>query len=524
MSICIVPRAAASVLVPTIAAALVVTPAAHAQWSTTYDQTYYPGEFNWQFRRYYPAADRLFNAFDFGHAILYETLWSKPEVAVPELEGKWYRRLTREILLHPPRLPLEEGAVEIGYAKLAPEAKQMFDWAHVFHRQVYDVWADERIPLARKDAEVARLIAYYRSRPDIAFSTKPKSMELMQEQPYSLAFRQNFPKFNGLIWAYHWLQVGLYEPLVTGRDVDERQAGVRLALARFWQMLDDPPRTMPYVMPMTAAVAPTFAARYPEAAIIFDNLHSMHDVVSDILANPSVPRDRKRAEIMRAVQLFRDDTSFVMPVEAWRTMAGEMGIENMGGPAVGFEADLPTPTVTRGAVMEHDEQTGEMTGMKVGEMTGAHDSTAAGHSPEHQDSTRDTARSDTTRPPMQHAPMHHGGGLTDSAAMHHMMEMHMRMMADPVIRRRMMADTTMRRMMLEMTPHLPAEHRERMMRMMRDTTNAQPPPRPGPPAQRPPEHRHPPTASSAATSRVIVWARLQGSGERRTKTKEVREG
>ena len=84
----------------------------------------------------------------------------------------------------------------------------------------------------------------------------------------------------------------------------ERQAGVRATVARFWQMLQDPPRTLPYQMPMTPAVAPTFAARYPEAAIIFDNLHSMHDVVSDVLANDRVPRNRKRAEILRAAFRF----------------------------------------------------------------------------------------------------------------------------------------------------------------------------------------------------------------------------
>jgi hypothetical protein len=53
-------------------------------------------------------------------------------------------------------------------------------------------------------------------------------------------------------------------------------------------------------MPMTPSVAPRFATRYPEAAIIFDNLHSMHDVISDILANDAVPRGRKRDEILRA--------------------------------------------------------------------------------------------------------------------------------------------------------------------------------------------------------------------------------
>lgn len=472
------------------AAALVVTmggltpTSAAAQWSTTYEQFYLPGKFNWQFRHYYPAADRLFNAFDFGHAILYETLWTDFDGSVRELEEAWYNRLTKEILLHPPRVPLEEAAIEIAYAKLAPEAKNMFDWAHLFHRQVYDVWADERIPPNEKDAKVAELLRYYKSRPDIAFSSKPKSMMLMQEQPYSLAFRKNYPKFNGLIWAYHWLQIGLYEPLVVGRTVDEKQAGIRAALARFWQMLQEPPRTMPYVMPMTAAVAPEFAKRYAEAAIIFDNLHSMHDVVSDILANPSVPRDRKRAELMLAARRYRDDTSFVMTEPAWRTMAEHMGVENMGGLPVGVLWPLPTPTVTYGAVMTHDERTGEMTGFKYGMATGGeHAGMKMGPQP------ADSARRDT----IDHARMGHdsagrqpdtsgvrreGHQMADSTrraaadsgapSMEQMMELHMRMMSDTVIRQRIMADTVMRRMMQDMMRVMPADHRGHMEAMMRE--------------------------------------------------------
>ena len=368
----------------TLAATATLPATAGAQWVTTHEQFYLEAPHNWEFRERYAHADRLFNAFDYGHAILYETLWTRPDAPAAVLEDEIYGRLTQRVLVRPPRVPLEEAAIEIRYAQLAPEAKQMFDWAHILHRQVYDVWADESIPVARKDAEVERLVAYYRSRRDLAFSARPKSMALMQEQPYSLAFRQKYPKFNGLIWGYHWLQVGLYEPLVTGRDADARQAGVRATVTRFWQMLADPPRTLPYQMPMTAAIAPAFAARYPEAAIIFDNLHSMHDVVSDILANPDVPRDRKRAEILRAARLYRDDTSYVMPVEAWRTMSAHMGVENMGGPAVGFLPALPTPTVTYGAVMTHDDRTGAMTGFRYGGATGgghgAHGAHGAGDS------------------------------------------------------------------------------------------------------------------------------------------------
>jgi hypothetical protein len=477
-------------------AALPVTEA-RAQWVMTHDQFYLEAKHNWQFRKRYQAADRLFNAFDFGHAILYETLWSTPNAPTSELERRWYDRLTERILVDPPHVPLEETAIEPGYAKLAPEAKVMFEWAHILHRQVYDVLSDQRLSEPQREAEIARLVAYYRTRPDVAFSSKPKSMALMQEQPYSLAFRRNYPKFNGLIWAYHWLQVGLYEPLLVNRTPESQQAGVRATVARFWQMLESPPSRMPHVMPMTAAIAPTFTQRYQEAAIIFDNLHSMHDVISDVLANPSVPRNRKRAEIILAARRFRDDTSFVMTVEAWRTMAQHMGIENMGGPAVNFLTDLPKPTVTYGAVMTHDDRTGEMTGFKFGSATGgqhagmAHGAVAApdtaragaGHAAHGQTGVRadSAAARPAATPSDPHAAMGHrtpasGGDTSGAARANEMMVLHMRMMEDPVIRRRMMADTAMRRMMTEMVETMPAEHREHMEQLMREgsTTRAAP--------------------------------------------------
>ena len=453
-------------------------PDANAQWVTTNEQFYLQAPHNWTFRNRHQAADRLFNAFDYGHAILYETLWTKPNGAAALLEEKEYDYLTRKVLIEPPRVPLEEAAIEVAYVKLAPEAKTMFEWAHILHRQLYDVLAADDLSQAEKDAEVARLLAYYKSRPDVAFSSKPKSMELMQEQPYSLAFRQKYPKFNGLIWAYHWLQVGLYEPLLVNDTPDSRQAGVRATVARFWQMLDAPPGKMPHQMPMTAAVAPNFAARYPEAAIIFDNLHSMHDVISDILANPEVPRDAKRSEIMRAARLYRDDSSYIMPIQAWLTMSEEMGIENMGGPAVGFLPDLPVPTVSYGAVMQHDSQTGRMTGMKSGEMTGA----MAGM--DHSRMDVPTAE-DTLKPATDHDAMGHGvGAATDSSLTASLMDMQMRMLADTAIRRRILGDSILRRSLLEMIPSLPDGHRGRLEEMMRDTLQSPAPAKRPRPAQR----------------------------------------
>ena len=437
------------------AAALVLglaAPAA-AQWSQTYHDFYLPAEHNWTFRRNYAAADRLFNAFDYGHAILYEKLYTRPGAPMSELEEKEYDFITRRLLVHPPRLPLEEAAIEVEYAKLAPEAKMMFDWAHLLHRQIYDVLADERLSQAEKDAEVADLLRFYKTRPDIAFSSRPKNMELMEGQYYSTAFREGWPKFNGLIWGYHWLQVGLYEPLMTGRTQEERQVGVTGAVTRFRQMLVNAPEHMPRVMPMTAAIAPTFAARYPEAAIIFDNLHAMHDVISDILASPKVPREKKREEILTAARRYRDDTSFVMSVDEWRGMAQMMGTNNMGGPVIGFLAGFPEPTLPRGAVMAGMEH-GGMQGMQHQAGAGQdhagmrHDSTAGGQG---QMQGMEHAGMAGMQPGRSAMPgMQHDSAAPDAMSMQRMMAIHERMMADPVIRARVAANPELQRMMSEM--------------------------------------------------------------------------
>jgi hypothetical protein len=323
-------RARAAILAVT----LVLADAGSARAQTFYEQIYLPASHNWVFRDNYPGADRLFNAFDYGHAILYEILYGRPRAPESALEQEQFDFITQRLLVHPPAIPLEESAIGPSYVRLVPEVKQMFEWAHLLHRQIYDVWADERIPDAEKDARIAQLLRYYKSRDDLAFSSAPKSMELMEGQYYSRVFRERYPKFNGLIWSYHWLQVALYDALMSGATRTERQANVAATVARFRCQLADAPARMPRVMPMTAAVAPRFAERYPEVAIIFDNLHSMHDVVSDILASPKVPRSRKRAEILKAAAMYRDSASFITTRDDWRAMSAAMGVGRMGGAAM----------------------------------------------------------------------------------------------------------------------------------------------------------------------------------------------
>ena len=282
------------------------------------EQFYYPGSFNWAFLGEYPEAARLFNAFDYGHAVLYERLTTAPHGDPDWLEARQFDYITQDLLVHPPRLPIAEGAIYPGYLDRYWPAALAFDWAHLFHRQVYDALADTRRGAASRDSLVERLTDYYLSRRDLAFAPVPKAMSLMMDQPYSGAFERAYPRLNGLIWAYHWLQVGLYEPLTVEEASGARHAGVDAAVARFRAMIPD---SFPGIMPMTPMVAPTFTARHPRAAAVFDNLHTLHDIISDILVSDVVAPEKKRAAIEAALAEFRDATRNVMPDEEWRGAA-----------------------------------------------------------------------------------------------------------------------------------------------------------------------------------------------------------
>ena len=296
------------------------------------EQFYYPGRFNWTFLKNYPEAARLFNAFDYGHAVLYERLLTHDSVSATRALDREFRFLTTDLLVRPPRFAVAEEVIEPTYAKLAWRAKQMFDWAHVLHRQIYDLHSDERLTEDEGHDLVERVTDYYLTRKDYAFTTVPKTMALMDDQPFSQTFRRRHPEFNGLIWAYHWLQVGLYEPLIAGRSMAERKAGVKETIARFWSIVERP-GGFPTVMPMTATVAPEFSARHPRAAVIFDNLHMMHDIIADILSTGSIPRSQKRDAIYQQLTEFRDATRNVTSLDEWREMGDMMGgISRMGGP------------------------------------------------------------------------------------------------------------------------------------------------------------------------------------------------
>ncbi len=412
------------------------------------EQFYLPGSFNWQFLSEFPEGAKLFNAFDYGHAVLYEKLLTTKGTTTADALEAEYVHLTTDLLIRPPRFGIAEEAVMPNYAKLAWRAKQMFDWAHVLHRQIFDIYADPRLSRNEQDALIERATDYYLSRSEYAFLAVPKSMALMDDQYFSQSFRKAYPKFNGLIWAYHWLQVGLYEPFIDARTPSEAKAGIGITLGRFWSMLESPPSRLPSVMPMASAIAPKFSAAHPRAAVIFDNLHMMHDIISDVLHNDVVPADRKRAVIYAALDEFQDSTKNVETMEMWRNMGDHMGgIAAMGGPATGLLKDAVTAPAGGMAGMQHGAGN---TGAPVQQTTPVATEHPPGHAmPAPADPARPAVKAMTDRDTAMHE-MH-----SATAAANAMQALHDRMLRDPIIRQRIASDTALRRLAAEAKVQLP---------------------------------------------------------------------
>ncbi len=310
-----------------------LTVPAAAQWSGGVgDQTSRPASYEGEFRQRYPETEALFNAFDYGSAVLFERLLTEPNPLVERLEVEIYGKLAGQVLRNAPRVPTPVQKMIPNYARLAPRANPIVTWARMLRRQIYDIYADDRI--TDKVVAVDEAVEHYLSRSDLALPPTPKSMAIMDDQRDSKVFGERYPKTRGLFWAYNWLQMGALDPLTVYSTPQERLAGIHATVERFREMLEDPPRSLPSHMPMAPAIAPDFVRLHPRAAAIFDNLNMMHNVIADILVFDERTTD-KRAPIDHAVDQFTDPRRFEIPEMAWIEMSLRHGIWAQGSPAIG---------------------------------------------------------------------------------------------------------------------------------------------------------------------------------------------
>ncbi len=251
-----------------------------------------PASYNFAFYEAHEEAARSFYAAHYAHFGIYEVLLDHGEDAAEPM-----RRLRRRVLdyvAHPPRFEPPAEIIAPDWSKMAFETGRAMDWTHMLHSQLYDILTDDRV--SDKRAAGRKAISYYLSRPGTAFSTRGYGHRWMEGGgAWAGAFRRAYPELNGILWAYHWHHAAVYEALMEPDPGARRRALDRVIATFADSVLADPPQEMP----LTAEVAPRFSRLLPAAAHIFDNLHMMHDVVNDIMADPSLDRAGKEWEIER---------------------------------------------------------------------------------------------------------------------------------------------------------------------------------------------------------------------------------
>jgi hypothetical protein len=236
------------------------------------------------------------NAVAVGHAFAYEDLVTGKEKG---LEIDTFQKI-QWVLQNPPKFMPDEGNISPTFGRKYGVLEQVFEWAHIFHAQTVDVLASNHLTDAEKETEIDKLYQFYLTKVPYAITGLPMNMGYLDGQSYSKAFRQKYPKTNGLFWGYHWLQGSMYD-LLYGKTLEEK----RKAYEKVGQQYREKElyRLDRSFMPMFAELSPRFARRFPYISNTFDNLHMLHDMVNDILASDWLTEKQKEEQITRAIWL-----------------------------------------------------------------------------------------------------------------------------------------------------------------------------------------------------------------------------
>ena len=236
------------------------------------------------------------NAVAVGHAFAYEDLVTGK---AGELETKTFEKIN-SVLKNPPRFMPDEANISPTFGRKYGVLEQVFDWAHILHFQTVDVLASTEMTDAEKEAEIEALYQFYLDNVPYAITGLPMNMGYLDSQPYSKAFREQYPQVNGLFWGYHWLQGSMYD-LLYDKTLEEQQQDYESMGKQYHEV--ELYRTDRPFMPMFAEVSPRFAQRFPEIANTFDNLHMLHDMVNDALASEWMSEEQQSEQIQRAIWL-----------------------------------------------------------------------------------------------------------------------------------------------------------------------------------------------------------------------------
>jgi mono/diheme cytochrome c family protein len=268
-----------------------------SNWVTRDHRSQPRGSWKWAVKRELRQLYYEFNGIDFGHAHLAETLLKTRDQSAIERA----RLEVVDFIFSSPRVPPDEEQIAPTFNRLAWEVAKTFDWAHIFHRSLYDLFASD---VKDKESVYRKLLDDYLAKPEAITPHRLDHHTALWSFPESKAFRDQFSKFNTQIWAYHWLQAAVYDVQLLG-DVKRQQELMPKVVAFYHGYLRRPPVEWQF-MPMMPEAAPNFAKGFPEAAAIFDNLHMLHDNFDDILARSDLypTLDTKRAAILRILPIY----------------------------------------------------------------------------------------------------------------------------------------------------------------------------------------------------------------------------
>ncbi|MBM4185326.1 MAG: hypothetical protein FJ207_14105 [Gemmatimonadetes bacterium] len=221
---------------------------------------------------------------------------------------------------------------EAGFEVLGKRGAAIITRANAFHREVLGILADPAIPtFAARRAVVEEAVRRYLSEPSIAVPGAPKDMDVLYDHSQALAFRTGYADLDGLIWAGYWLKLAATEPLTDIADPVRRAEGLDTVMTRYQAKLSygDPPQFFPSELPMAPAIAPGTIFLSPEAAMIWDNVSMMQEVLADILASPRVTDVRGAIEL--TLDHFTDPNYDMQDQGYWEIMALRHGIFFQGG-------------------------------------------------------------------------------------------------------------------------------------------------------------------------------------------------
>jgi len=288
------------------------------------------------FSREWPDLYARLTGVERAHGVLYGALAQKRWKVS---ESDIYRLMTQRMTEAAFGLGRDPEA-EKGYAALGARGAEIIGRTHAFHREVLAIFAG--VEASDRTRALDEAVDRYLSRPNVALPDVPKDMTILYDHPYTSFVADDvdprrkllYPSLTGLVWASHWFQLAVQEPLEVSDDAAERLQGLKVVTERFQRKLSSGvlPDGFPAELPLAPSISPGLVSAHERAAAIIDNLNMMHDVLADVLVHPKV--GNVRAAIDEVIVQFTDRTYRVVEADDWITMALRHSIFAQGGPAL----------------------------------------------------------------------------------------------------------------------------------------------------------------------------------------------